>query len=110
ALLVEAGDVRGTTLGDREGAIELYQRVLSAADAGGARAQTKLSVARRVEKLLDAAERHADRLAVLEGLAELEADPVERRRVLGQCARLAEKLGDSERALGLWRNRLEADP
>ncbi len=105
ALLVEAGDVRGTTLGDREGAIELYQRVLSAE----ARAQTKLTVARRVEKLLDQAERHADRLAVLEELAQNESDPVERRRVLGQCARLAEKLGDGERALGFWGQRLEAD-
>lgn len=106
ALLVEAGDVRGSTLGDREGAIELYQRVLSA----DARSQTKLTVARRVEKLLDQAERHGDRLSVLEGLAQLEADPVERRRVLGQCARLAEKLGDADRALGFWGQRLEADP
>lgn len=105
ALLVEAGDVRGTTLGDREGAIELYQRVLDA----DARAQTKLTVARRVEKLLEQAERHADRLAVLEGLAQHESDPVERRRVLGQCARLAERLGDAERALGFWAQRLEAD-
>lgn len=105
ALLVEAGDVRGSTLGDREGAIALYQRVLSA----DARAQTKLTVARRVEKLLDQAERHTERLGVLEELAALESDPVERRRVLGQCARLAERLGDADRALGFWSARLSAD-
>lgn len=105
ALLVEAGDVRGSTLVDREGAIELYQRVLSA----DARPQMKLTVARRVEKLLDEAERHAERLGVLEELAQLESDPVERRRVLGQCARLAEKLGEPDRALGFWTQRLEAD-
>ncbi|HEY8430309.1 MAG TPA: hypothetical protein VIL20_18135, partial [Sandaracinaceae bacterium] len=106
ALLVEAGDVRAGKLGDREGAIALYQRVLD----GDARAQTKLTVARRVEKLLEGAERHAERLAVLEHLAQHESDPVERRRVLGQCARLAERLGDGERALGFWTKRLDADP
>ncbi len=105
ALLVEAGDVRANTLGDREGAIELYQRVLSA----DARAQTKLTVARRLEKLLDDAERYQDRLGVLEFLATLESDPVEQRRVLGQCARLADRLGDAERALNLWNERLKGD-
>ena len=71
ALLVEAGDVRGGQLSDQEGAIALYQRVLAA----DARPPTKLTVARRVEKLLEEAERYADRLAVLEGLAEL-ASPI----------------------------------
>lgn len=106
ALLVEAGDVRGATLGDREGAILLFQRVLGTE----ARAQTKLSVARKLEKLLDEAGRHQDRLAVLEWLGTLESDPVEKRRVLGQCALLADKLGDAERALGFWGKRLEEDP
>ena len=106
ALIVEAGDVRGGQLSDQEGAIALYQRVLAA----DARPPTKLTVARRVEKLLEEAERYADRLAVLEGLAELETDPVESRRVLGQCARLADRLGEGERALGFWQRRLEADP
>ncbi|HJL17899.1 MAG TPA: tetratricopeptide repeat protein [Sandaracinaceae bacterium LLY-WYZ-13_1] len=106
ALLVEAGDVRANDLGEREAAIELYQRVLSA----DARGSTKLTVARRLEKLLDDTERHAERLQVLEGLAGLETDPVETRRVLGQCARLAERLEDHERALGFWQRRLEAEP
>ena len=105
-LLIEAGDVRGAKLEDRDGAITLYQRVLSA----DARPPTKLTVGRRVEKLLDQAERFADRLMVLEGLAQLEADPVERRRILGQCARLAERLELGERALGFWQQRLDVDP
>ncbi|MFK7990434.1 MAG: hypothetical protein AB8I08_30710 [Sandaracinaceae bacterium] len=105
ALLVEAGDVRAAQLDDRDTAIGLYQRVLDA----DARAATKLTVARRVEKLLDAAERYAERLVVLEGLAELETDPVEQRRILGQCARLAQRLDDASRALGFWQQRLEAN-
>lgn len=105
ALLIEAGDVRARDLQDRETAIGLYQRVLAA----DALPPTKLTVARRLEKLLDAAGRHADRLGVLEGLAHLETDPVERRRVLGQSARLAERLDEGDRALGFWQQRLEAD-
>jgi len=105
ALLIEAGDVRARDLQDSEGAIQLYQRVLSA----DALPPTKLTVARRVEKLLEVAERYAERLQVLEGLAHLETDPVERRRVLGQCARLAERLDAGDRALGFWQERLEAD-
>ncbi|MGE0785424.1 MAG: hypothetical protein AB7S26_07040 [Sandaracinaceae bacterium] len=105
ALLMEAGHARAE-LGERDAAIQLYQRVLDA-DAVPA---TKLAAGRRLEALLDQAERLPERLAVLEGLAELEADPVEKRRVLGQCARLAERLGESERALGFWDLRLGADP
>ncbi|MCB9597433.1 MAG: tetratricopeptide repeat protein [Sandaracinaceae bacterium] len=105
ALLIEAGDVRARDLQDGDAAIALYQRVLSA----DALPPTKLTVARRLEKLLDSAERYADRLGVLEGLAHLETDPVERRRVLGQCARLAERLDEGDRALGFWQQRLEAD-
>ena len=105
ALLTEAGDVRGQKLGDRDAAIELYQRVIE----GDARPAMKLSVGRRLEKLLDGAGREAERLAVLEGLAQMESDPVERRRVLGQCARLAERLDDGARALGFWQLRLEED-
>ncbi|MBX3274186.1 MAG: tetratricopeptide repeat protein [Sandaracinaceae bacterium] len=105
ALLIDAGDVRARDLQDGAAAIALYQRVLGA----DALPPTKLTVARRLEKLLDAAERHADRLGVLEGLAHLETDPVERRRVLGQCARLAERLDEGDRALGFWQQRLDAD-
>lgn len=105
SLLVEAGDVIANDLGDGRAAIEIYQRVLS----GDALAPRKLTVGRRVEKLLDAAERFEERLAVLEGLAEAETDPVERRRVLGSCARLAERLEDWDRALGFWQQRLETD-
>lgn len=105
SLLVEAGDVTANDLNDGAAAIELYQRVLS----GAALAPTKLTVGRRVEKLLDAAELFGERLSVLEGLAQTETDPVERRRVLGQCARLAERLEEFDRGLGFWQQRLEAD-
>lgn len=105
ALLITAGDVRAAHLEDGETAIALYQRVLAA----DATPSTKLTVGRRLEKLLEAAERFTDRLAVLEELGQLESDPVERRRVLGQCARLADRLEDAERALGFWQQRLEAD-
>jgi tetratricopeptide (TPR) repeat protein len=107
SLLLEAGDVRGTALGDRAGAEPLYRRVLDAADASEA---TKRTAARRLVALLDVADRASDRLAVLERLAGLESDPSERRRVLGQGARLAEQVGESDRALALWQQRLEADP
>ncbi len=105
SLLVDAGDARAS-LGDRDAAIALYQRVLAAEPV----ASTKLTVGRRLEALLEEAERFEERLAVLEGLAAAESDPVERRRVLGQCARLAERLEDAERALGFWDARLESDP
>lgn len=107
ALLLEAGDVRGTALGDREGAEPLYRRVLDAADASE---PSQRSAARRLVALLDVPDRGADRLEVLERLSRLESDASERRRVLGQAARLAEELGASDRALAAWQTRLDADP
>jgi tetratricopeptide (TPR) repeat protein len=107
ALLLEAGDVRGIALGDRAGAEPLYQRVLDADDASEA---MRRAAARRLVSLLDQPERGRDRLEILEHLAGLEVDPAERRRVLGQAARLAEEVGDADRALALWQRRLDADP
>ncbi|AKF05991.1 Membrane protein in colicin uptake-like protein [Sandaracinus amylolyticus] len=105
-LLLEAGDVRGMAVGDRETAEPLYRRVLGDADASESFQRT---AARRLVALLDDAERARDRLDVLEQLAKLENDASERRRVIGQAARLAEELGASDRALALWQARLDAD-
>ncbi|MCG8556457.1 MAG: tetratricopeptide repeat protein [Proteobacteria bacterium] len=105
ALIMQAAQVREDQLGDLAGAIELYKRVL---DAGAVPAAT-LAAARRLNELLSTAEREQERLGVLERLAKLEPEPSERNQVLGQIARLADKLGDSERALAAWNRRLQGD-
>src|SRR5690606_19599553 len=51
----------------------------------------------------------AQRLDVLERLWQLEPKRDIKRDVLVEAARLAEKLGDDERALGLWRECLALD-
>lgn len=105
ALLVEAADTESEALGHPDAATELYQQVLESE----ARPAVKRTVARKLERLLEEAERHEARLSVLAVLAELEDDPVEQRRVFGQSARLADRLGQPERALDFWSRRLELD-
>ena len=104
--LKDAGRVRHESLGDADGAIELYSRVLedSAVDEA-----SLLDVARRLTVLLVGSEHARQRLTVLERLFALEPEPAEQRRVLGEAARLAEGLGDTDHALDLWRRRLEKD-
>ncbi len=107
SLLLEAALVCTGPLNAPPRAIELYQRVLSS----GLDASTLLVAARELSTLLNAADRVAERCAVLERLAELETDPVARRAALGEVARIASAdFGDTNRAIGAWRARLEDDP
>jgi tetratricopeptide (TPR) repeat protein len=104
--LLEAGRVHNDALSDPARAIELYGRVL---DDGAVDEASLLDVARRLEALLVGPPHEKARLSVLERLAVIEPDASERRRVLGEAARLAEELGDTDHALGLWGRRLETD-
>lgn len=107
ALLVEAGDVCARALGNGQRAEHIYRTVLGETDASH---PMKRTAARRLVALLEGPERARDRLAILEELAELEDDATERRRLLGEAAQLAERVGDVDRALSLWRCRLDRDP
>ena len=106
AVLLEAAHLHRSTLEDPAGAIELYTRVL---DAEEAEQSTALTAAHCLEELLAAAERAEERLAVLERLTTLERSSAVRRQVMAEAARLADALGDSDRALSNWKPVLEDD-
>lgn len=106
ALLLEAADLVSESIGDADRAIALYDRVVSLSEADPALA---LAAAHRLNELLASAGRSADRLAVLERLAGLERASAVRRAILGEAGRLAENLGDPDRALSAWQARLDAD-
>ncbi len=105
-LLLDAGDVLHGRLGDRERAEAVYRRVLDAS----ASEDVHRTAARRIVTLLETPSRAPDRLDVLERLAPIENEPSEKRRVLGEAARLAETLAQFDRALALWQTRLDSDP
>jgi tetratricopeptide (TPR) repeat protein len=105
-LVLEAADVQ-KALGAAAEAIELYQRALQEAEEDP---DSSLRAARELDGLLEAAGRSKDRCAVLERLADLEREPAERAKALGNAARVAgQKLGDWERAIAAWRLRLADD-
>lgn len=106
ALRAEAGRTHEEELRDAQGAIALYLQVFR---GEGATDELALDVARRLRRLLDEEASAADLLDVLERLAVLEPEEGARREALGVAARLAERTGDANRALGLWRRRLDAD-
>lgn len=106
-LLVRAGDVRADVLRDPAGAVVHFTQVLASPDAPR---EVALPVARKLVPLLAAEGRDAQRLDVLERLASLEPDGAARRAVLGEAARLAEHLGDADRALASWHARLRDTP
>ncbi|MCA9649880.1 MAG: tetratricopeptide repeat protein [Myxococcales bacterium] len=106
ALLLEAADLMHESVGDTDRAISLYERVLGLSEADPSLA---LSAAHRLNELLATAERSTERLAVLERLAGLERASSVRRAVLGEAGRLADQLGDPDRALAAWQARLDTD-
>ena len=106
-LWLEAAAVKHKGQDDVDGAIALYQRALA---SDGADATDALRAAKRLDELLAGAERDADRLIVLEKLSQLERSPAFRRQVLGEAARLAERLDDKERALSAWADIIEENP
>ncbi len=103
---MQAGVVHADRIGDGDRAIELFLRIL---EASAASKGAVLGAARRVAPLLEAAARPRDRLAVLERIAALEPDAAARRDASGSAARLAESIGEPERAVAAWRARLDED-
>ncbi|HWN68529.1 MAG TPA: hypothetical protein VNM90_12905, partial [Haliangium sp.] len=106
SLLAEAARIRLDMLEDEEGAIRFYQAALS---QEGLPLEEELRVARRLAELLGRADRHQERLVVLERLASIDPNVSSRRTVVGEAARLAESLGETDRALALWKSRIDAD-
>ncbi len=104
--LTSAGDVRARELDDATGAIALYTQVLDDPDVDD---QSLLDVARRLAALLVGEEHEKQRLDVIERLSVLEPEAADRRHALGEAATLAEKLGNTDHALELWRRRLGQD-
>ncbi|HEU0033274.1 MAG TPA: tetratricopeptide repeat protein [Kofleriaceae bacterium] len=106
-LLAEAARTRLERLGDAEAAIQL---LVEASDVSGAAQHEQLAVARKLAALYDQTNRPKERLAVLERQAHLEANDVARSAILSEAAKLAESLGDTDRALTLWEQRIDSDP
>ena len=106
-LLAEAARTRLERMADTEGAIGL----LSEAQAvPGAADHEQLGVARKLAALYAQTGRARERLQVLERQAQLEANDTSRAAILTEAAKLAESLGDTERALSLWERRVDSDP
>ncbi|MDX2088817.1 MAG: hypothetical protein SFX73_13250 [Kofleriaceae bacterium] len=106
-LLGESARTRLDRLNDTDAAIAL---LVEASEVSGAADVEQLGIARRLAKLYAKAERHKERLAVLERQAQLESNEGARSAILSEAAKLAEQLGDTERALKLWERRGDSDP
>ncbi|HET9621609.1 MAG TPA: hypothetical protein VFP84_09600, partial [Kofleriaceae bacterium] len=106
-LLSEAARTRLDKLGDVEGAIRLLVEATAASGAGD---HEQLTVARRLADLYAQTNRPRERLGMLERQAQLEANEAARSSILSEAAKLAESLGDTERALQLWERRIDSDP
>ncbi len=105
-LLLEAAHLRRDRLDDGEGASALYRQVIEGDDAEPADA---LAAAHSLNELLAQADRNEERLAVLRRIGELEQVTAVRRAILGDVARLAAELGETDQALAAWGSRLEGD-
>jgi tetratricopeptide (TPR) repeat protein len=106
-LLGEAARTRLERLADTESAIKL---LVEAAGTSGASEHEQLGVARRLAALYAQTNRPRERLGMLERQAHLEASDAARSSILSEAAKLAESLGDTERALALWERRIDSDP
>ena len=105
-LLSEAGHQYRAELDAPEQAIDIYRQVVDLADADRGVA---LGAAHHLNELLAAAGRTAERLDVLERLAELEPASAVRRALQGEAGHLADDLGDPDRALAAYARRLDTD-
>lgn len=106
-LLNEAAAVFRGPLRAAEPAIALYREVLA---EGAVPAAAQLEAARELSELLRADGDPAERVGVLERLADLVDSPEERRAALGEAAAIAfETLGDAPRAIAAFRKRLADD-
>jgi tetratricopeptide (TPR) repeat protein len=106
ALRAEIATVTDGEIGDRTAAIAAYQRAWREPD-GEPVIQRRILI--RLDELLEAAERPAERLPVLAALADLAPRPGEKRAALGTRARLASILGEVGTAVAAWRACLDLD-
>jgi tetratricopeptide (TPR) repeat protein len=107
SLLNEAAAVHRGPLEELGRAIDLYREVLLLSEAP---ASEQLVAARALSELLRAEGDPAERVAVLERLADLVEVPEQRRAALGEAATIAfETLGDAPRAIAAYRKRLADD-
>lgn len=106
-LLAESAKTRLDRLQDTQGAIGL---LVEASAVNGAAEHEQLVVARRLAGLYAETNQPKERLAVLERQAHLEANEGARAAILSEAAKLAESLGDTDRALSLWERRVDSDP
>ena len=105
-LRAEIATVTDTEIGDRTAAIAAYQRAWREPQSEPV---TQRRILIRLDELLESADRQAERLPVLAGLAELAPRPGEKRAALGTRARLASTLGEVSTAVAAWRDCLELD-
>src|SRR6185503_14301396 len=84
--------------------------LVEAAATTGASDPEQLGVARRLAALYAQTNRPRERLGMLERQAQLEPGEVAKNSILSEAAKLAESLGDTERALALWERRIDSDP
>ncbi|HTR54354.1 MAG TPA: tetratricopeptide repeat protein [Kofleriaceae bacterium] len=106
-LLGEAARVRLERLSDIDAAIGL---LVEASAETGAVEHEQLAIARRLAQLYAQTNRPRERLAVLERQAQLDANDAARSAILAEAAKLAESLGETDRALELWGRRIDSDP
>ncbi len=105
-LLLEAAHAYRDLLNDADQAAELYSQVLETARHDQS---ASLEAAHSLAELLTDAGEDVRRLDVLETLAGLERVSAVRRTILGDAARLAARLGETDRAMQIWDRRLEGD-
>ncbi|WP_437524415.1 hypothetical protein WME79_35980 [Sorangium sp. So ce726] len=109
SLVRDAALLRRDRLGDADGAIALFRRLFSLAEASGD-AEAARDAARALDRLFAEADRVAERCDVLDTLAAIETDPAARREALGELARLASsRLRDEARAIAAYSARLVDD-
>ncbi|MEO8705178.1 MAG: hypothetical protein ABI867_34350, partial [Kofleriaceae bacterium] len=106
-LLGEAARTRLDRLHDVEGSITL---LVEASGVSGAAEHEQLGIARRLAALYEQTNKPRERLGVLERQAHLEANDAARSGILSEAAKLAESLGDTDRALSLWERRIDSSP
>jgi golgin subfamily B member 1 len=107
SLTMQAAAVRADRAADAPGAIALLSSVLTMPDL---RSEDALAAGRKLEPLLEAAGREAERLDVLERIAAVDPDGGAQRNALGRAADLAARLEQNDRAIALWEKRVAADP
>jgi tetratricopeptide (TPR) repeat protein len=106
-LYAEAAAIHRDKIGDVDGAIALQRAILPLAEGDR---ETLFAAASELARLYARTGRQAELCDTLERLAQIATDPAEKKRALGEVARLAEKeLGDVDRAARAFEARLAID-